>query len=69
MSWAKINTMQVNSIREGLVSCPGLPATISEDFGINTSYIIIADAKLSALDGKEMSDKIKKVDGVQSVLG
>lgn len=42
---------------------------LSEDFGINTSYIIIADAKLSALDGREMSDKIKKVDGVQSVLG
>lgn len=42
---------------------------LSEDFGINTSYIIIADSKLSALDGREMSDKIKKVDGVQSVLG
>ena len=25
---------------------------LSEDFGINTSYIIIADAKLSALDGR-----------------
>ena len=29
----------------------------------------MADSKMSALDGKEMSDDIKKVDGVKSVLG
>ena len=42
---------------------------LSEDFGINTSYIVMADSKLSALKGREMSDEIKKVDGVESVLG
>lgn len=42
---------------------------LSEDFGINTSYIILADANLSAQEGREMSDEIKELKGVSSVLG
>lgn len=42
---------------------------LSKDFGINTSYIIIADANMSAKDGRAMSDEIKDVKGVKSVLG
>lgn len=42
---------------------------LSKDFGINTSYIIIADANMSAKDGRAMSDEIKGVKGVKSVLG
>ncbi len=42
---------------------------LSEDFGINTSYIILADANLSAQEGREMSDEIKDLKGVSSVLG
>lgn len=41
---------------------------LSKDFGINTSYIIIADANMSAKDGRAMSEKIKDVKGVKSVL-
>lgn len=42
---------------------------LSKDFGINTSYIIIADANMSARDGRAMSEEIKDVKGVKSVLG
>lgn len=42
---------------------------LSKDFGINTSYIIIADADMSAKDGRAMSEEIKDVKGVKSVLG
>lgn len=42
---------------------------LSEDFGINTSYIILADSNLSAQQGREMSDEIKDLKGVASVLG
>lgn len=42
---------------------------LSKDFGINTSYIIIADSSLSAKDGRAMSEEIKDVKGVKSVLG
>ena len=42
---------------------------LSKDFGINTSYIIIADANMSAKDGLSMSEEIKDVKGVKSVLG
>lgn len=42
---------------------------LSKDFGINTSYIIIADSSLSAKDGRAMSEEIKNVKGVKSVLG
>ena len=42
---------------------------LSEDFGINTSYIIIADSSLSAKDGRAMSKEIEDVKGVKSVLG
>lgn len=42
---------------------------LSKDFGINTSYIIIADANMSAKDGRAMSEEIKGVKGVKSVLG
>lgn len=42
---------------------------LSKDFGINTSYIIIADANMSAKDGRAMSEEIKEVKGVKSVLG
>lgn len=42
---------------------------LSKDFGINTSYIIIADSNLSAKDGRAMSEEIKDVKGVKSVLG
>lgn len=42
---------------------------LSEDFGINTSYIIIADSDLSAKDGRAMSKEIEDVKGVKSVLG
>lgn len=42
---------------------------LSRDFGINTSYIIIADANMSAKDGRSMSEEIKDVKGVKSVLG
>lgn len=42
---------------------------LSKDFGINTSYIIIADANMSAKDGRDMSEEIKDVKGVKSVLG
>lgn len=41
---------------------------LSKDFGINTSYIIIADANMSAKDGRAMSEEIKDVKGVKSVL-
>lgn len=41
---------------------------LSKDFGINTSYIIITDADMSAKDGRAMSDEIKDVKGVKSVL-
>ncbi len=42
---------------------------LSKDFGINTSYIILADAKMSAKDGRAMSEEIENVKGVKSVLG
>lgn len=42
---------------------------LSEDFGINTSYIIIADSKLPAKEGSDMSTEIKNLKGVASVLG
>ena len=42
---------------------------LSKDFGINTSYIIIADADMSAKDGRAMSEEIKDVKGVKTVLG
>ena len=42
---------------------------LSKDFGINTSYIIIADANMPAKDGRAMSEEIKDVKGVKSVLG
>lgn len=42
---------------------------LSKDFGINTSYIIIADANMLAKDGRAMSEEIKDVKGVKSVLG
>ena len=42
---------------------------LSKDFGINTSYIIIADANMSAKDGRAMSEEIKDVKGMKSVLG
>ena len=42
---------------------------LSKDFGINTSYIIIADANMSAKDGRAMSEEIKDAKGVKSVLG
>ena len=41
---------------------------LSKDFGINTSYIIIPDADMSAKDGRAMSEEIKDVKGVKSVL-
>ena len=41
---------------------------LSKDFGINTSYIIITDADMSAKDGRAMSEEIKDVKGVKSVL-
>lgn len=41
---------------------------LSEDFGINTSYIIIADSNLKAKVGRDMCDEINKVDGVEGVL-
>lgn len=41
---------------------------LSEDFGINTSYIIIADSNLKAKAGRDMCDEINKVDGVEGVL-
>ena len=42
---------------------------LSKNFGINTSYIIIAVANMSAIDGRAMSEEIKVVKGVKSVLG
>ncbi len=42
---------------------------LAEDFGINTSYFIMIDSDLSAKDGKKMSNEIKDLDGVTSVLG
>lgn len=42
---------------------------LSKDFGINTSYIIIADANMSAKDGRSMSEEIENLKGVKSVLG
>lgn len=42
---------------------------LSKDFGINTSYIILADSKMSAKDGRAMSEEIENVKGVTSVLG
>lgn len=42
---------------------------LSKDFGINTSYIILADAKMSAKDGRAMSEEIENVKGVTNVLG
>lgn len=42
---------------------------LSKDFGINTSYIIITDADMSAKDGRAMSEEIKDVKGVKSILG
>ena len=41
---------------------------LAEDFGINTSYFIMADSDISSEDGKEMSNEIKDLDGVASVL-
>ena len=42
---------------------------IQEDFDIATTYIVIADADLSAKDGSAMCEEIKNVDGVKNVLG
>ena len=42
---------------------------LQDDFDIVTSHIIIADAGLAPKDGKAMSEEIKQVDGVRSVLG
>ena len=42
---------------------------LSEDFGIATSYIVIGDSNMSTYDGYRMSEELKDVDGVTSVLG
>lgn len=42
---------------------------LSEDFGINTTHIVIAKSSLSDAKGREMSDAIKDVSGVKSVIG
>lgn len=42
---------------------------LEKDFGIHTSYIIIADSSLSAKDGRAMSKSIENLKGVKSVLG
>jgi predicted RND superfamily exporter protein len=42
---------------------------LKEDFGINTSYIIIADSDIPEKDGRAMTDQIKDLKGIQSVLG
>lgn len=42
---------------------------LQDNFDIGTSHIIIADASLSAKDGRAMSEEIEKIDGVKNVLG
>ncbi|MBQ6622026.1 MAG: MMPL family transporter [Mogibacterium sp.] len=42
---------------------------LQEDFGIATSYIIIADADLPAKDGRALCSEMEDVPGVKSVLG
>lgn len=42
---------------------------LESDFGIGTTHIIIADSKLPAKEGREMSEDLEKVDGVKQVLG
>jgi len=42
---------------------------LRENFDIGSSYMVIADKDISSLDGRAMSDEIKKVDGINSVIG
>lgn len=42
---------------------------LEKDFNIGTTHLIIADSSMSPKDGRAMSDEIKKVDGVDNVLG
>lgn len=42
---------------------------LSEYFNINTSYMIIADSKIEAKNGRQMSEELKNLDGISSVLG
>ncbi len=41
---------------------------LSDDYGINTSYIVIADSDLASKDAKLMIDEIENEDGVLNVL-
>lgn len=42
---------------------------LRDDFGIANSYIVIADASMREIEGKAMSNELKAVDGVTSVIG
>mgnify|MGYP001668165794 CR=1 FL=1 len=42
---------------------------LNEDFNIATSYLVIADEKMPAKDGKAMVNQIEKLDGITTVIG
>ncbi len=42
---------------------------LEDNFDLGATHIILADANLSSKDGTEMSNELKNVDGVKSVLG
>ncbi len=42
---------------------------LNDKFNMNTTHIVLADSSLSAKELKAMTDEIKAVDGVKSVLG
>ncbi len=42
---------------------------LEDNFDLGATHIILADAHLSSKDGTEMSNELKNVDGVKSVLG
>ena len=42
---------------------------LENDFGIGTTHMVLSDAKLDRKKGYEMTEELKKVDGVKYVLG
>lgn len=52
-------------------SLPSIQANkeLEDNFDLGATHIILADANLTAKDGSEMCNELKKVDGVKSVLG
>ena len=64
-------TKMLSDGSKGSITVPYMTANekLENDFGIGTTHMIIADADLDHKTGTQMSNAIKKVTGVKTVLG